>query len=498
MRKALKTSIDSPFSGSKMFVGFDPTHSFKCFYTNFMNKKFFKCPSYAEGNEELRASFAHLKQLYNIEFGKSVRMAYKLSDKTLNPKSIERSNVALADSCFHESTINALKYYSDHGHDDFAETAAVLQIFRTWFNALNVKSLYTGQRTKDVNRNPVTKEDRSVLEVFHQFGKWLDRWKASGNIGLSTQTFKAAILTTQMLIDLCNYLLDVKGLDYILLGHTSSDYLESRFGWYRQSSGANYYISVLQILQSEKSIRIKSLIESGFQMSDLKNIFAATDNSTTSDSLTDELTAVSQLIPEYSLSESLVVAPEDQAIIYYVAGAIVRSILKKFTKKSCDKCCSLLSGGIFGEGEVTIHENLTDEISREKEEFVSLVTRGGLLKPSDLVYVTCVHAWSLYHSIKDSNDAFNLLLSSSNPRTLFTEFFITILEDNDSMTETLKTSCGNGHTFLTFAKRAVSTFFNLMAKNYVSNMNDQIHAGKKRTDSNSGCSADARKIRKLT
>ena len=57
-----------------------------------------------------------------------------------------------------------------------------------------------------MNRNPVTKEDRSVLEVFHQFGKWLDRWKASGNIGLSTQTFKAAILTTQMLIDLCNYL----------------------------------------------------------------------------------------------------------------------------------------------------------------------------------------------------------------------------------------------------------------------------------------------------
>ena len=125
-----------------------------------------------------------------------------------------------------------------------------------------------------------------------------------------------------------------------------------------------------------------------------------------------------------------------------------------------------------GEGEVTIHENLMDEISWEKEEFVSLVTRGGLLKPSDLVYMTCDHDWSLYHRIKDSNDAFNLHLSSTNPRTLFNEFFITILEDNDSMTETLKTSCGNGHTFLTFAKRAVSTFFNLMAKNYVSNMNE--------------------------
>ena len=103
--------------------------------------------------------FDHLKELYDIELGKSVRMAYKLSDKMLRPTSIEKTDVGLADSCFHESTINALRYYSNHGYSKFFETAEVLQIFRTWFNATNVKSLYARQRTKDVNRNPVRKED---------------------------------------------------------------------------------------------------------------------------------------------------------------------------------------------------------------------------------------------------------------------------------------------------------------------------------------------------
>ena len=264
---SIKTWINSPFTGEKMYLGFDPIHLFKC--SNFHNKKCFKCPSLVEGGN-LHASFDHLNELYDIELGKSVRMAYKLSDKMLRPTSIEKTDVGLADSCFHESTINALRYYSNHGYSKFFETAEVLQIFRTWSNATNVKSLYAGQRTKDVNRNPVRKEDRSVLEIFHKFGEWLEAWKSSGEVGLSNQTFQAAIQTTKVLTDLSTYLLDVKGLDYVLLGHISSDYIEGRFSWYCQSSGANYNISVLQILQSEKTIRIQSLIESGFQMSDLR------------------------------------------------------------------------------------------------------------------------------------------------------------------------------------------------------------------------------------
>ena len=90
---------------------------------------------------------------------------------------------------------------------------------------------------------------------------------------LDSGTFQAPIQTTQVLIDLSNYLINGKGLNYVLLGHISAYYLEGRFGWYRQSSRANYNISVLQILQAEKTIRIRSLINHGFKMPDLQDIF---------------------------------------------------------------------------------------------------------------------------------------------------------------------------------------------------------------------------------
>ena len=166
--------------------------------------------------------------MYELELGKPIKMAHKLSDKVLNPSTIEKTNVKLADSCFHESTINALKYHSNYGHKEFSETAEVLQIFRTWFNAVNVKSLYSSQRTRDENRSAVKKEDRSILGYFQEFTEWLKKWELSGCSGLSRQTFTAAKQTSEAFIHLSNYLLDKKGLDYVLLGHVLADYIEER------------------------------------------------------------------------------------------------------------------------------------------------------------------------------------------------------------------------------------------------------------------------------
>ena len=104
----------------------------------------------------------------------------------------------------------------------------------------------------------------------------------------------------------------------MLLGHVSSDYLEGRFSWYRQSSGAYYNISVLQILQAEKTTRIRSLIDSGLKISDLKDIL---------------ITYLSVMTSDLYFSESLVVPNDDQAIICYVARAIVRSLIKKVVKQ---------------------------------------------------------------------------------------------------------------------------------------------------------------------
>ena len=109
-------------------------------------------------NEICLANLSLIRQLYDLEIGMPIKIAHKLNDKVLIPSILEKTNVKLGDSVYHESTINALIYYSNHGYPDFKEAADFLSILRNWFNTVNVKSSYHAEifyafLTKDDN-NP--------------------------------------------------------------------------------------------------------------------------------------------------------------------------------------------------------------------------------------------------------------------------------------------------------------------------------------------------------
>ena len=123
----------------------------------------------------------------------SVRMAFKLNDKVINPSSIERQSVALTLAVFNESTINALIYYGQHGHSDFLETAEFLTIILNWWKTVNVKSKFLAKRKRDPFREPVAKENLvSKTSFLRGFVDWLELWeRVSENSihGLSKETF---------------------------------------------------------------------------------------------------------------------------------------------------------------------------------------------------------------------------------------------------------------------------------------------------------------------
>ncbi len=104
----LKPSVDHPCMPNKpLFLLFDNVHNFKNVFNNFHTKREFIMPSFpgqGEGPDIIVASFGHLEALYELELGKAVKIAHKLLDKVLHPKPIEKTNVQLADSFFHEST----------------------------------------------------------------------------------------------------------------------------------------------------------------------------------------------------------------------------------------------------------------------------------------------------------------------------------------------------------------------------------------------------------
>ena len=49
-------------------------------------------------------------------------------------------------------------------------------------------------------------------------------------------------------------------MEYVLTGKFQTDNLENRFGQYRQMAGGNYNITITQVMESERKLRIKSVL----------------------------------------------------------------------------------------------------------------------------------------------------------------------------------------------------------------------------------------------
>ena len=72
---------------------FDSVHNFKNVYNNFERKKAFITPAFEENQKEMCANYEHVESIYEEEKEKAVKLAFKLSDKVLHPKSLEKNNV---------------------------------------------------------------------------------------------------------------------------------------------------------------------------------------------------------------------------------------------------------------------------------------------------------------------------------------------------------------------------------------------------------------------
>jgi hypothetical protein len=425
------------------------------------------------------------------EMGRSVKYAYRLSDKVLAPQPIERTNVKLSDSLFDDSTINGLEHCS--WGEEWQETANFLKLIRRWWNCVNVQSKFAATHKRDDRRLHISAEEKTQLQFLQAFYEWLAEWQAmlnSKKTGLSRETFLAAMQTTSALKELAEYLLEGTCLEYVLLGKINSDPIERRFGWYRQLAGTNYFISVRQFLEAEKKIRLQCLTKFGkLTLSEVAEVFHDT---TAAEKEKIELTArgILALLSSESLSSNVKLNGEE-GIIFYIAGYISRSVLKK---TSCDTCSDLLVKSMDAP-EIDVASD--DEDSQEKTEFLRAVDRGGLVTSSELVYVICVHALQLKEELFDGAEIQEMFLATDSPRSAFVSILGRKIYGTPEAEELFNQKCDNGHTFLSFVLTTRPKFFNCMSKNFVSTLNDRIHASRKRAQKESKESAPGRKLKKL-
>ena len=94
--------------------------------------------------------------------------------------------------------------------------------------------------------------------------KWLDKWSTINDKDrLTKETFTALHHTTTALLEISEYCLEEPNANYVLLGKFQTDYLEARFGQYRQFAGEQHnvlYICGKFINEKKNSVAYAVLI----------------------------------------------------------------------------------------------------------------------------------------------------------------------------------------------------------------------------------------------
>ena len=176
---------------------------------------------------------------------------------------------------------------------------------------------------------PITKDNIDEFsKQMEEFSDWLEQWYTEyPDFCLTTPTYQALRQTVSATVGLCKYLLengDSNGIAYILLGNLQQDFLEGRFGWWRQLSGANYYCQILQFLQAEKSIRLRNLVNSGYNLKEISEIFSDKDVEDGS-IMKQERAVLLEMLCDFRFGHQ---HTDYAPITYYVAGYISRELTK--------------------------------------------------------------------------------------------------------------------------------------------------------------------------
>ena len=303
-----------------------------------------------------------------------------------------------------------------------------------------------------------------------------EKWKKSRNAGLASETFMACIQTMRAVTEMVEYLQDRHGFTYVLSGKLMSDPIEGRFGWYRQSNGGNFYMSVKQVLTAEKKIRCISLLQ---------------QHGLSEASAIDELKPlpISEIEPQYdndhrwlyeylSSLEDNKLPETDGAVSYFVAGYIGCSI---YRRRKCEDCKKMLLSS----------DNVPetpDGIPKEYKTILEMANRGGLSEPTEYCLLVTARTVQLYTAIVSYDVAMENLMRCNNQRSVFVQAVQEVFKSSPMLMGYLQAECAQNHANFHYI---VQIAFNCFARNELKRLNGRPVAGDMP-------GKNLRKIRKLT
>jgi hypothetical protein len=330
----------NPADNSKpLFYLNDSVHIFKCIRNNWLNLKTYRktfCFPDFDDNEIVRyASFEAIREVYNIETEKLLKFGYGLSLKALWPSTFERQNVKLVTQIFNDNVENnLLELGPSNNIRNYEDTARFINIIKRWWEVVNVKTPLKGLRLRNEMQKPLTIHENDERRIFlEKVFSWLEAWESIPNNDgkLTTETHQAFKSTIYALLEMTKYCVTERNMTYLLPGKVQTDSLEDRFGRYRQLSGSQYHVSLRQIFESEKKLRLLSILNLSVRPgSSHRIIIKKLDDATEvgNNSLSDQTDILNSLLEQINVSDQDLIEC-DIPVLTYITGYCCYCVIKK-------------------------------------------------------------------------------------------------------------------------------------------------------------------------
>ncbi|CAH2000204.1 unnamed protein product [Acanthoscelides obtectus] len=255
------------------------------------------------------------------------------------------------------------------------------------------------------------------------------------------------------MIKIVDYSFEHFPVEYVLCGKFQTDNLEKRFGRYRYLSGCNYHISINEILESEKKIRLQNVLKTcntEFDLKELRNSSLTSEQDTFSVDISDFLFI---LETDYLISYDV-----DEAVKIYICGCGPFSHKKKI---SCTKCQEKLikSKGVMLE-----------------LDYFDYLQRAGLCIPADEIGYIYHHACAIFTYIIDHENTLKMLFARLDHKTILGTLIVESLESDVFIDLKIICECGMPHKKIYTA----TTFIicNILLNNFTKNKNNLCHKEK--------------------
>ena len=149
---------------------------------------------------------------------------------------------------FSEEAVAALK--TNKEITDAQGTISFLEKIINFWKIVNCKGNYADVRFKDHQRASLRSPDDPRIHFLIEIADMADTMKSSGKRykKLTKDTATALSHTCKGFVDLVTHLLSTIH-DYVLLGISTTDFLEKMFGKLRQGCGGTYFFTVQQVLE---------------------------------------------------------------------------------------------------------------------------------------------------------------------------------------------------------------------------------------------------------